>query len=501
MTMTRFGVVLLLLAGTSAGAAEKVDGEALAAVVAPFVDDRTVGVIHVDVGNLDVDQVAKKISRLAEIDPEPLAEPVDGIQKVIAVLTKHKVKNVFIVLNLADLPTNPPYFVLDIPAQKIGSEHPLVEEINSGNKFGPLKAVLRHGEVVLGLEKTLERLVNQKPAESPELGKALTGAGPGAVRLALIGTPGMRKIFEEVMPQIPEEFGGGSIELFTRGLKWASVVLDFSGDDLNLRVTLQAADREKAEKIKEVAEKAINAIPEFKKFADQLKLVPQGDQVTLAVPGKTLADVLKPAFVARHAAVDRQLGANTLKQIGLALHSYHDVHGAFPPQASYAKGKPLLSWRVHILPYIEQDQLYKQFKLDEPWDSEHNKKLIAQMPALYAPRNKQLAEQGKTIYLVPVGKDLAFEGEKGLSVREFSDGTSNTIMAVEAAEEAAVIWTKPDDLKVDPKKPLQGLAGPDARGFLAALADGSVRLISKTINIETLNALFTRNGGEVVGDF
>lgn len=499
--MTRFGVVLVLLATTSAGAAEKVDGEALAKVVAPFVDDRTVGVIHIDVANLDVDQVFKSFTRLAEIDPKLLAEPAGGISQLVALLQKHKVNNAFVVLSLADLPTNPPYVILDLPFQKLGSEHPLVEEINGDQKFGPLKARLQHGEIILGEEKTLARLQEQTPAKSADLGKALTGAGPGVVRLALVGTPAMRAIFEEIMPQIPDELGGGSIKIITRGLKWASVVLDASGDDITLRAVLQAETKELAHKINELARKAINLVPEFRKFTDELTLRPTGDQVTLLVPGKTLGKALKPAFVGVHDANTRVRVSNNLKMIALGMHNYHDANGAFPPHGNYVKGKPMLSWRVHLLPYLDQSELYKQFKLDEPWDSEHNSKLIPQMPAIFAPRNKKLAQQGKTTYLVPYGKDLVFEGQKGGSIRDITDGSSNTIMAVEAADEAAVIWTKPDDLNFDPKKPLQGLIGPDPRGFMAAFADGSVRFIAKTINVETLLALFTRNGGEVVGDF
>ena len=75
---------------------------------------------------------------------------------------------------------------------------------------------------------------------------------------------------------------------------------------------------------------------------------------------------------------------NNLKQIGLAMHNYHAMHKTFPPAYTVDKaGKPLLSWRVLILPYLEQDALYKEFHLDEPWDSEHNRALIDRMPATY----------------------------------------------------------------------------------------------------------------------
>jgi hypothetical protein len=199
-------------------------------------------------------------------------------------------------------------------------------------------------------------------------------------------------------------------------------------------------------------------------------------------------------------AAQRAQDANNLKQIALAMHNYLDQHKTFPAHANYDKqGKPLLSWRVHILPYIEQDNLYKQFKLDEPWDSEHNKKLIAKMPPVYKSPFQKKAAAGKTTYLVPVGKDTIFTGEpKGISIREITDGTSNTIMVAEVNDDNAVTWTKPDDFKVKAKDPLARLLRPDAKGFHAAFADGSVRYIPKTINLKTLHAAFTRNGGEVL---
>jgi hypothetical protein len=191
--------------------------------------------------------------------------------------------------------------------------------------------------------------------------------------------------------------------------------------------------------------------------------------------------------------------SNNLRQLALALHNYHDTMGTFPAVANFDKqNKPLLSWRVHLLPYLEQDGLYKEFHLDEPWDSEHNKKLIARMPALYAcPGGK--AGAGKTSFLAPVGKTTAFTGEaKVLRMADFTDGTSNTILLVEASDEHAVIWTKPDDFPYDPKMPAKGLGGHYEGGFLAAFADGSVHHLRDTIAKEKLNALFTRAGGEVV---
>ncbi len=210
--------------------------------------------------------------------------------------------------------------------------------------------------------------------------------------------------------------------------------------------------------------------------------------------------LLLPAVQQAREAGRRVQAKNNLKQIGLAMHNYHDTYRAFPPAASVdKKDKKLLSWRVHVLPFIDQAALYQQFHLDEPWDSDHNKQFIKQIPPVYVqPTHADLASDGKTVYLVPTGKGTAFEGNEGMKIQNFTDGTSNTILAVEAHRNAAVIWTKPDDLEVDFKDPFKNLKSALVGGFHILMCDGSVRFVSDNIDVNTLKALFTRGGGEAV---
>jgi hypothetical protein len=196
-------------------------------------------------------------------------------------------------------------------------------------------------------------------------------------------------------------------------------------------------------------------------------------------------------------AAARSRSANNLKQLGLAFHIYADKNAAFPPAATYDKGgKALLSWRVAILPFIEEKKLYDEFKLDEAWDSAHNKKLLAKMPKLFADPSG-MAKANHTFYQVFVGKGAAFEGKKGLKITDFTDGTSNTILVVEGGVD--VPWTKPADLDYQPGKKLPAVGGIFPKGFNAGIADGSVRFFPKTLKAKTLEAYITRNGGEVVG--
>src|SRR5207237_174394 len=154
-------------------------------------------------------------------------------------------------------------------------------------------------------------------------------------------------------------------------------------------------------------------------------------------------------------------------------HNYHVTFGKLPGPAIYDKdGKALLSWRVAILPYIEQDNLYKQFKLDEPWDSDHNKKLLDTMPAVYAAPGARDTDKDRTYHQAIVGQGAAWEPRQQLSIVSFTDGTSNTILAVEAA--SSVPWTKPEDLPFVPDQALPKFGGLFDGNFHALLADGAV---------------------------
>ena len=191
---------------------------------------------------------------------------------------------------------------------------------------------------------------------------------------------------------------------------------------------------------------------------------------------------------------------NQMKQIALALHQFYDVHNCIPPQAIADKeGKRLLSWRVLLLPYLDQKELYAKFHLDEPWDSPHNLGLVKQMPKVYSAADLSNAMDGRTRYLAPLTRNSTM-GTPGapLTFNKITDGTSNTIWMVEVSEKQALVWTKPEDILVDPKDPLRGIASPGSDRFQASRLDGSVGEISSKIKPETANALFSINGGEVI---
>ncbi len=188
---------------------------------------------------------------------------------------------------------------------------------------------------------------------------------------------------------------------------------------------------------------------------------------------------------------------SNLKRIGLALHAYHDTYKHLPTPAIYSQdGKPLLSWRVAILPWLDEQPFYKEFKLDEPWDSPHNKKLLAKIPSVYAPVRGPSRVKGGTYYQAFVGTGAGFEPGKKLRLTSFQDGTSNTLLVVEAG--TPVPWTKPEDLPYVKDQALPRLGGQFRGHFMALFADGAVRFLSRNADEETLRRAITRDDGLVV---
>jgi hypothetical protein len=209
--------------------------------------------------------------------------------------------------------------------------------------------------------------------------------------------------------------------------------------------------------------------------------------------------ILPPALAHLQEEVQRISSTNNLDNIGIALSNYHNSHNSFPVSSPLKKTDPVqLSWRVQLLPFLGEEALYREFKLDEQWDGPNNKKLIDRMPKVYR-CPLATAPPGQTYYKVFSGGGAVFEPGRQMRVSDIRDGLYNTILAVEGGD--PVIWTKPDDIPFDPVKPLPNLSLQRNRRIRVLMAYGPIRIIDlDRVSEKTLKAAITRNGNEILGE-
>lgn len=204
--------------------------------------------------------------------------------------------------------------------------------------------------------------------------------------------------------------------------------------------------------------------------------------------------LLLPAVQSARQAARRMSASNNLKQIGLAMHNYHSVYGKLPAASSSDQdGNPLLSWRVAILPFIEEQELYERFHLDEPWDSPHNIELMDEMPDLFKDPSIDLPP-GQTIYHAPVEATALYQSPTDQPrFRDVLDGLSNTLMAFEGAGDSAVPWTQPVKTNIDLSDPLASTGDTLPGGFHVLMGDGSVQFLTNGIDPAVLSKMITRS--------
>lgn len=241
---------------------------------------------------------------------------------------------------------------------------------------------------------------------------------------------------------------------------------------------------------------------DLEKAVNELSITQTGPVTVIkfAIQQQTLATItstIVPLIEKTQEAARQNQGMNNLKMIALAMHNHHDAFKTFPAAARMKKdGLPPHSWRVAILPFIEEDALYKQYKFDEPWDSEANKKVLAQMPEVYRAPNAD-PNSTNTSYVVPIIDKGIFSAEamlKGPGLAKVTDGLSNTVLVIET--ETTIPWTKPEDLVIDPAKPLPALGFAKSPTLNAAFADGAAYRFIKSPTMEVLLPFLTASAGD-----
>ncbi len=229
--------------------------------------------------------------------------------------------------------------------------------------------------------------------------------------------------------------------------------------------------------------------------------------VVVVFCGGILAALLLPAVQAAREAARRAACINNMKQLGLAMHNFHSAENRFPgyDDPQHPEYKPT-SWRVQVLPYVESSFVYDQYDRTQEWDSPNNIVLEQALSQRYQCPSNANVSSTDTDYLTLVGPNGVFMQKGHTSLKDITDGTSNTLMIVES-NNSGVHWMEPRDLAVKDAQIVsvnslgQGIKSHHPGVVNVTFCDGSVRSVSEGIDPNVLQGLITRNGGEDVSDF
>ena len=536
MLFRYFSLVVLLAVNQQAALSRAHDH----AAIAPYLADDVSSVVYLDLGRLKLPAIVDEMEKLGlipETEREEVKQQTAAVQAKFDELTKLGARRAYLLVRVSDFFEGP---TLVVQVEEAGQAQAVADWLAAlAEKAGVLgdaaayvpREFVAEGSIVVGagsserLKKATAKRAGPPRAGAVEALAVLDGADLGWVAF---GDDDSRRVVREMFPQLPAPFMEIDGKLLADGLKWIAVTATLPPDP-TVSVALSAADHETARLLENSAGKGLvmakgllmaerlSGPPVHKERAEALlplltRLAPRvnGSQLSITFGDDDeekaiLHDYLPKVIQGAQAHAHQTARLQQFKQIGLAMHNYASTanRGTFPSAASYdGEGRPLLSWRVHLLPYTGDPadlERYKKFRLDEPWDSDHNRALIAETPSAYKdpdPRVRAILKPGETTYAVPVGEGTIFDGREGTSLHAITDGTSNTILAVEVAPERAVVWTKPDDWQVDLSDPLRGVKRADRDFFTALLADGSVQTLQNSTPPEKMRALLTRAGGE-----
>lgn len=460
--------------------------------VKQYIDGRTIAAGWIDISKLDVDELARFQERINGASPN-----MAQAKEIRNALVQLGVTKIYWCTDLASISKGPQAVIVPAPKEKLQIVATILSAVAAESKG---VAITADNVVLVGNADAVLQLTSKKETTgNPALTEALDGVKDPHGFVLLTPIAAVLPV-ASIMPQLSNgdsERTAKASELLV-SLKSVTISGELPPANATIKITTKSAD------VAQSLTEFINAMSK-EKLPDAFTSVQfetDGDSTILAIRTLDQAMAAISALQEITTGQSRPNAMNSLKQIALGMHNFYDVYGHFPPQSlTDAKGKRMLSWRVMILPYLDQAPLYNEFHLDESWNSAHNIKLVAKMPAIYksTASTGEKQEPGKTRFVAPLTLNSTF-GRVGPAVRfqDITDGTSNTLLVVEASSDKAVTWTKPEDLTINEADHLNSIINPAADGFAACMCDGSARFFAKNIMPEALQGILSINGAEII---
>lgn len=335
------------------------------------------------------------------------------------------------------------------------------------------------------------------------------------IRIAAVPPEYLRRTFVELVPQLPPELGGGPIATLTDGIQWAGIGVD--PKQVVTHTLIQSANESAAEELAKALPKLWEASTKFFQgnnleaaremlewMGRDLKMEVQQSQIHIhSSAGESTVELANQFLDLVVLPMHTRQKTNRFRQLLLAFHNFESATKYLTPGPKHRdeEGRLHLSWRVYLLPYLGEVELYQKFRLDEPWDSEHNMKLLEKMPDAYKlPSGMQgstATPKGHTVFAAPSSERTIVRPRKATKFGHVTDGASNTILVVELDPKFSVPWTAPQDYEFDPADPVNGLRIAADGTFECGLGDGSSQRIPGSIKSERLLHLFEMNDSQV----
>src|SRR4051794_15304748 len=443
-----------------------------ATVLAPYVNDDTLALAYIDVASLNAANIGELFSLVPKL-PDLAQAEMGGFMIVSSWIKSFQEvggQGLYVLGGLGDIHIDggPLLIATTQPGKQPEDVEHLIESTvkqfpGSRSAAGPM--VQRKGDTVLvGMKSTIARYGKFQATRRNELIDPLTKLTSEGSVAAVVFCPGAdyRRVSRELWPDLPGSLAPLRGELADRWL-YITAAINLPPNP-NPRIALQAKDPDAAEVFAKLWRNLPTETTEFggnQKAQEQVKGYAQllvdslpaqleGTRVEIRVPTdeshiSKLSAMFAEATKAGTESTIRRRRFDQFKTIAIAMSNYESAKKRLPAAAIYDKaGKPLLSWRVAILPYLDENNLYKQFHLNEPWDSPHNRSLIGKMPDVFrspSPDLQKLNGEGKTTYQVPVGRETVFYSPQGTTMHEIKNGTSNTVLVVEVEPLHAAYWT------------------------------------------------------------